>query len=80
MPDQPDGVRRAPGADREAPPGMPRWVKICLTVVGVLIALFLVAQLTGLGGQHGPGRHMSGQGAIVITDLEGQSFTGGSPA
>lgn len=41
------------------PPGMPRWVKVTAIVVGVLILLFLVLQLTGLAGQHGPGRHFS---------------------
>jgi hypothetical protein len=43
----------------EPPPGMPRWVKISGIVVGVLILLFLVLRLTGIGGDHGPGRHMS---------------------
>jgi hypothetical protein len=38
--------------------GMPQWVKISLVVVGLLIALFVVLQLAGVGGDHGPGRHM----------------------
>jgi hypothetical protein len=41
---------------------MPRWVKISAIVVGVLLAVFLVLQLTGLAGEHGPGRHFSGSG------------------
>ena len=40
---------------------MPRWVKIAAIVVGLLILLFVVLQLTGIGGEHGPGRHMSGE-------------------
>ena len=48
-------------ADRDTPPGMPRWVKIAAIVVGLLILLFVVLQLTGIGGEHGPGRHMSGE-------------------
>ena len=40
-------------------PGMPRWVKVAGIVVLVLVALFLVLQLTGLAGDHGPGRHVS---------------------
>jgi hypothetical protein len=45
------------------PSGMPRWVKWSGIVVGLLILLFVVLQLTGLGGQHGPGRHLPGGGA-----------------
>jgi hypothetical protein len=30
---------------------------ITLTVLAVLILLWLVLRLSGLGGQHGPGRH-----------------------
>jgi hypothetical protein len=33
-------------------------VKISLIVVGILIAAFVVLNLTGWGGQHGPRRHM----------------------
>lgn len=47
----------------DLPPRMPRWVKVSAIVVGVLILLFLVMQLAGIGGQHGPGRHVSGHGA-----------------
>ena len=50
------------GSDRGSTTGVPRWVKVSLVVVGVLIALFLVLKLTGLGGEHGPGRHMGPAG------------------
>ena len=46
----------------ELPPRMPRWVKVSAIVVGFLVLLFLVLQLAGIGGEHGPGRHVSGQG------------------
>ena len=39
------------------PTGMPRWVKISLIAVAVLIAAFLILKATGVGGEHGPGRH-----------------------
>ena len=54
-----------PGADLDGdldggtPPGMPRWVKVSAILVGVLILVFLVLQLTGIAGNHGPGRHSS---------------------
>jgi hypothetical protein len=38
--------------------GMPRWVKVSGIVAGALVLLFVILQLTGLGGDHGPGRHM----------------------
>ena len=43
----------------DAPPGMPRWVKVSAVVVGLLILLFVVLQLTGIAGEHGPGMHSS---------------------
>ena len=43
-----------------APPRMPRWVKLTGIIVGVLIVLILLLRLAGVGGEHGPGRHMSG--------------------
>lgn len=38
---------------------MSRWVKVSLIVAGLLIALFVGLSLAGLGGDHGPGRHLS---------------------
>ncbi len=38
--------------------GMPRWVKVSLIVVGVLVAAFLILKVAGVGGEHGPGRHL----------------------
>lgn len=37
--------------------GTPRWVKVFGIVVLVLVLLFVVVQVTGVGGPHGPGRH-----------------------
>lgn len=45
-------------AESRSGTGMPRWVKISLVIVGALIALFVILNLTGRGGQHGPGRHV----------------------
>jgi hypothetical protein len=46
--------------DQESPPGMPRWVKWPAIIIGILIVVFVVLQLTGIGGEHGPGRHGPG--------------------
>ena len=42
--------------ERQAP-GMPRWVKVSLLTIAVLVALFLLLHLTGLAPHHGSG-HM----------------------
>lgn len=37
--------------------GMPRWVKVTFLVGLALVLLFVLAQVTGVAGDHGPGRH-----------------------
>lgn len=44
------------GTGTESAPGVPRWVKVCAVLVG-LIVLVVAAQLLMGGGGHGPGRH-----------------------
>lgn len=39
-------------------PGTPRWVKISGIIAIVLVMLFIIVKFTGVGGPHGPGRHM----------------------
>ena len=39
-------------------PGMPRWVKISGIIALVLVLLVGIMLVTGLGGSHGPGRHV----------------------
>lgn len=46
-------------ADREAGPRLPRWVKVSGIVLGVVVLVLVVLILTGVGGEHGPGRHQS---------------------
>jgi hypothetical protein len=58
----------APGDDTDASPGreypgMPRWVKLAGIIALVLILLVVVVMVAGVGGQHGPGRHMPSGGA-----------------
>jgi hypothetical protein len=48
---------RHAGRDDDSPPGVPRWVKVAAIVVGALVLVFVVLQLTGVAGEHGPGRH-----------------------
>jgi hypothetical protein len=39
-------------------PGTPRWVKVLGIIILILIILAVIALATGLGGPHGPGRHL----------------------
>jgi hypothetical protein len=44
-------------ADAPPYPGTPRWVKVSGTIAAVLAVVFVILQLTGVIGRHGPGRH-----------------------
>lgn len=49
------------GPERRSAPRMPRWVKVSAIVAAILIALLILVNLTGFGGEHGPGRHAPGE-------------------
>lgn len=51
-------------------PGMPQWVKVAGIIAGVLVLLFVLLQLAGVGGGHGPGRHLS-TGQAPLTSVVG---------
>lgn len=74
MPEQSPNVDPGRGSDPGSPPGMPRWVKISALAVGALVLLFLILQLAGIGGEHGPGRHMSGSAPLSPTTADGSSL------
>ena len=67
MNEQPPKVEPTSYTGSGSPPGMPRWVKIAAVTVGVLVLLFLILQVTGIAGQHGPGRHMSGSASQPVS-------------
>ena len=79
MIEQPPNVEHQSDTGRGAPPGMPRWVKIAAMTVGVLILLFVILRLTGIGGEHGPGRHMSGSASQPVS-LDGWTSVVGTGA
>lgn len=41
-----------------SPQGAPRWVKVIGIVLALLLVTFAVVQLSGVAGEHGPGRHL----------------------
>lgn len=46
-------------ADLPPYPGAPRWVKVAGIIAIILILLAAILVFTGIGGPHGPGRHLS---------------------
>lgn len=48
-----------PVAASDQPPPMPRWVKRSCYVAAAVI-LLMIAAIALIGGEHGPGRHVSG--------------------
>lgn len=59
--------RKGPGGgpDGGQGPGVPRWLKVIGIVVAALIVLLILAQMTGIAGDHGPGRHIGGLAPIA---------------
>jgi hypothetical protein len=49
-------------ADLPPYPGTPRWVKLSGLIALVLVLLVGIVLVTGVGGAHGPGRHMPSGG------------------
>jgi len=53
----------------------PRWVKVFGIIVIVLVLLAVIVLFTGIGGEHGPGRHMSSGGqtptaSVTVTSVQ----------
>lgn len=59
-PREPEPEASPADRDRGTAEGMPRWVKVSLVIGIALVLLFVVAKVTGVGGEHGPGRHGGG--------------------
>jgi hypothetical protein len=50
-------------ADLPPYPGTPRWVKVSGMVAAAIAVLIAFVIVTGVGGPHGPGRHMQSSNA-----------------
>ncbi|MEV4890548.1 hypothetical protein AB0K48_14260 [Nonomuraea sp. NPDC055795] len=53
----------------QTPPPAPKWVKISGIVAAILLLAFLIAQVLGVGSDHGPGRHASPAHAATPAEL-----------
>ena len=63
---KPQQDQAAVSGDSGASPGMPRWVKVFVIVGLAVVFLVAVAKITGVGGDHGPGRHGGGDGTSAV--------------
>ncbi|MFC0274843.1 hypothetical protein ACFFIX_26395 [Metabacillus herbersteinensis] len=68
LPNSNNDTGAKPTEDR--PPSTPRWVKVSGIIVISLVLLFVIMKLTGIGGNHGPGRHTSGVEPAEQIELE----------
>jgi hypothetical protein len=58
LPPDPDRTRDTNASlQHESPPSTPRWVKVFGIVALILVLLVVIVMFTGVGGEHGPGRH-----------------------
>jgi hypothetical protein len=62
---------RGNGDDAEAEQGrtwqVPRWVRLAVIGLVVLVLLAVVLTMSGLTGEHGPARHSSAPGGDLTT-------------
>jgi len=70
-PDPGEDTGGRPG--RGSTPRMSRWVKVFGIIIGILVLLFVVLRLAGVGAEHGPGRHTSsgGPGDVPLSSVVG---------
>jgi hypothetical protein len=66
-------------ADHPPYPGTPRWVKVSGIIVVVLVLLVGIVLVTGVGGAHGPGRHMPSGDTPPSGVTEDRTPSGGGP-
>jgi hypothetical protein len=78
-PDAGDNTGGRPG--RGSTRRLPRWVKVLGISIGILVLLFVVLRLAGVGGQHGPGRHTSsgGPGDVPLSSVVGNQMPSADP-
>jgi hypothetical protein len=50
------------------PPSAPRWVKL-LGIIAIVVVLLVVVILIASGGEHGPSRHLPGDGKPGVHTL-----------
>ena len=77
MDEPPAGAEQSAGHSHDATEGPPRWVKVFVIILAVVALLLIVGKLTGLGGEHGPGRHMGDARGAPALASTGSVFASG---
>ena len=62
-------------ADPRPYPGTPRWVKVFGIIVIVVVLLVGIILITGVGGPHGPGRHIPSGDAVETPSGDPGGYT-----
>ena len=70
---------RDPSDDTGVRPGTPGWVKVFGIIVIILVLLGGIIMFTGIGGQHGPGRHTAPSSVIKDYTAPGGDLGGYAP-
>ena len=58
-------------AEPRSYPGTPRWVKVSGIIAIVLVLLIVVVAFAGIGGPHGPSRHLPSSDLVGDTAVDG---------
>jgi hypothetical protein len=65
---------QSPRVDTERA-GVPRWVVISGIIAAIIVLGVVIVLLTGLGGEHGPGRHEPGAESSSATPASSMEHT-----
>ena len=73
MADVPPERVTKPEVPENGPPPLPRWVKVAVLVMAVLLLAVLAATL--IGGNHGPGRHSNSAGDHIDQQIQATTWS-----
>jgi hypothetical protein len=65
-----DMADQLPFPDTGDAPGTPRWVKVFAIIAVVVLLVIVIMMFTGVGGDHGPSRHIAPSN---VTDIQAPS-------
>jgi hypothetical protein len=76
LPPNPDSVDDTDVAPNHgSAPSTPRWVKMFGIIALILVLLVGIIVFTGVGGEHGPGRHIQSSDAVATPSADSGNLT-----